>query len=211
MNITFNNIATRAQEIINSIFSSSVKEDNSINYFAEFAKHNQTLTFEENDLVARVTRVNKLGRKVNVFAIRFRSIESRNSYLDKQLKALNDKVQQKEIAKTIKKTAKNPYKVGDILNYQFGYSMTLNEYFQVVEVKNMTIVVRQISRRLLSGDAGYQGQEIAIKDAFVNDILLTKRVQVNVYRENISYRVKHENGYLGFADLVNGEYFNRMD
>lgn len=209
MRITFENIAIKAQEIINSGFTSTTEEI-SKDYSSEFAKHGLTLTFEENELVAWATRVNKLKRAVTVFAVRFRTIESRNNYLNKQLAAFENKIQQKEIEKTIKQTTKNPFNVGDVLNHSFGYSMTLNNYFQVIEVKGMNLVLREICSEILTGD-GYSGQERAIKDCFKNETLISKRVQVRVYGSDISFIIKYDNGNLKLANTEKGEYYNKMD
>ena len=57
------------------------------------------------------------------------------------------------------------YTVGTILHASTSYSMTFNDYWQIVHVKGQTITMRKLKNEPVTGD-GYSGQEIAVRDCF---------------------------------------------
>lgn len=66
-------------------------------------------------------------------------------------------------------------KIGDIFHSSWGYSMTINSYYQVVGKKGKTSVVL---REIKSEKEGYfDGKETPIKDSFKKDDTFTKRVK----------------------------------
>lgn len=97
----------------------------------------------------------------------------------------------------------NPYAVGAILHASGGYNMTFNHYWQVVKVKGQTVVLRPIASEVVKGDAGYSGYEQPIRDAFVGEEELTRRVTANGVKTD---GYKHAHVWSGSPN-----YFNRMD
>jgi hypothetical protein len=65
---------------------------------------------------------------------------------------------------------KNPYTVGDILHHSWGYDQTNCDFYQVVEVKAASVVLRKISGRTVPGSEGFMSESLMpVKDAFVTE------------------------------------------
>ena len=70
-----------------------------------------------------------------------RSIKSHVEY---ELKNINDRIERREAEKELKKNYKTSLKVGDIMHGSWGYDMTINEFYQITEIRNRTIILREI-------------------------------------------------------------------
>ncbi len=63
---------------------------------------------------------------------------------------------------------KNPYKVGDILHHSWGYDQTNCDFYQVVEVKKASVVLRKIGTETVPGSEGFMCESLMPKkDAFI--------------------------------------------
>lgn len=60
-------------------------------------------------------------------------------------------------------------KVGDILDYSWGYDQTNVDFFQVLAVKDKSVVIRQIQGHTIPGEgcAPMSGYSLPLKDRFV--------------------------------------------
>jgi len=96
-----------------------------------------------------------------------------------------------------------PYAVGAILHASGGYDMTWNEYFQIVAVKGRSVVLRPVASEVVEGYGGYSGQERPVRDAFVGDGELTRRVTANGVKVD---NYKHAHVWDGRPN-----YFNCLD
>ena len=56
----------------------------------------------------------------------------------------------------------NPFKVGDILDYAWGYDQTNREFYQVTEVRARSVTVRRIATRT-SGEVGFMTEYLTPK------------------------------------------------
>lgn len=63
---------------------------------------------------------------------------------------INKKIDNKELVKEIRKNYTPKIKVGDILHKSFGYSMILNEFYQVIAINKKKITVREIDMEMTS-------------------------------------------------------------
>lgn len=72
-------------------------------------------------------------------AVRF--IKIRGEY---EVNNINDRINRKEAEKDLKKNYKTSLKVGDIMHGSWGYDMTINEFYQITEIKNKTVTLREI-------------------------------------------------------------------
>lgn len=72
-------------------------------------------------------------------AVRF--IKIRGEY---EVNNINDRINRKEVEKDLKKNYKTSLKVGDIMHGSWGYDMTINEFYQITEIKNKTVTLREI-------------------------------------------------------------------
>lgn len=62
----------------------------------------------------------------------------------------------------------NPYKVGDILHHSWGYDQTNCDFYQVVEVKKASVVLRKIGATTVPGSEGFMSESLMPeKDAFI--------------------------------------------
>ena len=70
-----------------------------------------------------------------------RFIKTRVEY---ELNNINDRIDRKAAEKDLKKNYKTSLKVGDIMHGSWGYDMTINEFYQITEIKNRTVILREI-------------------------------------------------------------------
>lgn len=67
-----------------------------------------------------------------------------NRYVEYELKNINDRIERREAEKELKKNYKTSLKVGDIMHGSWGYDMTINEFYQITEIKNKTVILREL-------------------------------------------------------------------
>ena len=80
--------------------------------------------------------------------------------------------------------------VGDVFISEWGYSMTLVDFYQVVKVSKTgkSVTVREIDRKIVGRDGGPYGYRVTpVKDAFTNDGMV-KRVKAD-YRSRPMFAV----------------------
>ena len=79
-------------------------------------------------------------------------------------------VNQKELKKQAKVKFQNPYKVGDILHHSWGYDQTNCDFYQVVEVKKASVVLKPIAAETVPGLEGFMCESLMPrKDVFLTD------------------------------------------
>ena len=101
------------------------------------------------------------------------------------------------------KLCSNPIKVGDIFHVGFGYSMTLNHFYQVVRVKSpTTIEVQKIGAVSVKGD-GWSGEEAPQTILNNTSPILTKRLNNGSFKTDCGRAYLHEEGKT--------YYYNSMD
>lgn len=67
-----------------------------------------------------------------------------------------------------KKYYVNPYKVGDILHHSWGYDQTNCDYYQVVESKPASVVLKKIGAKTVPGSEGFMSETLMpVKDSFI--------------------------------------------
>lgn len=116
-----------------------------------------------------------------------KSIMRMNLFVDKFIAEQQAKAKGKQDKKTILEDARknfvNPFAVGQILYESGGYEQTNVYFYQIVKSEKKTIVLRQIHQERT--DTGFMsGTTIGIKDSFVSDKEITKRIQVRVWSDN---------------------------
>lgn len=91
-------------------------------------------------------------------------------------------------------------KIGDIFHSSWGYSMTINSYYQVVGKKGKTSVVL---KEIKSEKVGYSdGEETPIKDSFKADNAFTKKIKNYGYGHEVPAIKINDSEY---AKLWNGK------
>jgi hypothetical protein len=100
--------------------------------------------------------------------------------------------QAKQEAVSAKKAFVHSVKVGDVFGTSWGYEQTNREFFQVVEVKGKSVVIRELAQEGgRADDPGFgpmAGTTRYIKDKFLNDELITKLVLQGNEIKFASYR-----------------------
>jgi len=74
-----------------------------------------------------------------------------------------------------RKSFKHDFKVGDIFVASWGYDQTNVNYFQAVEIKGKSVVVREIASKSVNDH-----QVTAVKDSFVGDPLVRRAGQSGI-------------------------------
>ncbi len=60
----------------------------------------------------------------------------------------------------IKARFKNPYQQGDILHHSWGYDQTNCDFYQVVEVKKASVVLRMLNTSPVPGSEGFMSDSL---------------------------------------------------
>ena len=86
-----------------------------------------------------------------------------------------------EVPLAMEKQTETGVKVGDIFVSSWGYDQTNVDCYQVVEVKGKsTVVLREVSYKYVEGTQGSMSSGVQpVKDAFISDELITKRIKDN--------------------------------
>lgn len=148
------------QEFTNSIRSIMLGE-------AKTTSHPMNVSMDEisntlNDLLSKMDKNDPIYSKMAALA---GSIDLTASSTVKPNKVKTKHAQEPKQMKPVVNNG-NPLEVGDILNDCFSYNMTFNNYYQVVGVKSKTLTVRPIEKKWVSGDIGWTGYVVPVKDAF---------------------------------------------
>lgn len=100
--------------------------------------------------------------------------------------------------------AKKTFKVGDIFHRQWGYNMTINDFYQIVEIKGCRVIVDVLKNEILSG-GGWSGHETYGEPS-------GERVKGSIVGENV---IKIVGGYKAYKledlELKKEFYYNTVD
>lgn len=130
----------------------------------------------EYDNGSGVSRVHALGysykRNKPDWNYNFKTREQMDHYAAAWVQNLRDVKAMKEGFKAKRKAARslpNPFKVGDILHYSWGYDQTNCEFYQVIEVRERSVVIREIGHKPVEGSQGFMSQSVKPdKDRFLS-------------------------------------------
>jgi hypothetical protein len=93
----------------------------------------------------------KLAYKAKVAGFYFFSVAERDEYLKKFMARIQYRLDQQAERKAARASFVNPAKVGDILDSSWGYEQTNIDFYEVIEVKGKSIVIREISQEKVGG------------------------------------------------------------
>lgn len=103
----------------------------------------------------------------------FRTEESFLHQCTKTYKGLessfNDKQERKIEAKKQKEESRKNIKIGTIFRTVFGYSMTINEFFQVTAIKGNKVTVRQIAKETVEETGWLQSNVRCVPNCFIGE------------------------------------------
>ena len=132
-------------------------------------------------MAKRMSNRARFGYKI-AFNYRFKSAEQRDQYVAKfrsqiELREI-EKNNEKEVRAEARRNMINPFKVGDIFYDSWGYDQTNIDFFQVVEVKAKSVVIRAITERMVR-EAGYLCEYVvAVPDNFIGESV-DRRVMID--------------------------------
>lgn len=146
----------------------------------------------ENYIIARCMNLNSKSIKP-VFAYRFNNEKNLLDYALDFFKRVQERIDSKKRNQEIKKQAienfENPYKIDDILYASWGYEQTNIDFYQVVEVKNKSIVIRKIGGELTGVSHGPDSGYIRpLLNEFIGGPEV-KKIVTRVYCGNVSHYV----------------------
>jgi hypothetical protein len=130
-------------------------------------------TFERNDRFIAMTFKGKSLKSAD--HIGYKTEQSRTDaikqYIERHTRFLDEKKAYKATQKIKNAEEAQNVQVGDILVASWGYSMSLNDAYQVIAKKGAKVTVKEIATEYVSGDWGDWGggRVRAVKDAFVKD------------------------------------------
>jgi hypothetical protein len=143
-----------------------------------------------------------------LFNYRFRSIERMvefcNEWIERVEKNVNSENERKAKKKEAQKVMNHNFKVGMFIYNSWGYDQTNIDFYQVVECKEKSVILREIAKSIVAGSEGFMSAKVKpIKDYFVGEPIL-KRINISVsYNGNISYYIKAKHGC--FSEYANAE------
>jgi hypothetical protein len=145
-----------------------------------------------------------------LFNYRFRNVEQMEAWLGKELiRRLAIQAYHEERKAEKKKALEvNPFQVGDIVYDSWGYDQTNIYFYQVIEVKNKSVVIQHIKGKMIPSD-GYcsmSGLTAPVPNSFYGDPIL-KKVNAWVSETSTRYYLKSDRGSMSVYDRGdNGVY-----
>ena len=175
------------------------------------AKLNETLTdqfgievYYSTDILSAIFYAG--NSKKNWWYIKFTSldkmIERIYKSVDNQIRIETEKIEQKERIKKASKTfkASDYFGTGEIVVNTWGWEQTNVDFYQVIEVLNKKIKVREICSEIVKAIGGISADVTACKDSFLNDkiLLLSLKPDVNKTGDVTSCRICNPESYYYF-------------
>lgn len=134
-----------------------------------------------------------------LFNYRFRNVEQMEAWLGKELIRRMAIQAYHEERKAEKKKAleNNPFQVGQIVYDSWGYEQTNIDFYQVIEVKNKSVVIQPIQGKMVpsQGYSSMAGLTAPVKDSFCGEPI-RKNVNAWVSGGNPSYYLRSEHGII---------------
>ena len=148
------------------------------------------------------------GKEKYIESYIFMSEESRNEWATKIVTRVNSffaaENEKKEKTEKARKEMSNPYKVGQVFYESWGYDQTNIDFYQVVSLKNKSVVLKKIAQKVREGSEGFMCEYVMPhEDKFIGEeFLRTINISVN-YKGEIEYRIK--NGRHLLYEYTSGE------
>jgi hypothetical protein len=122
------------------------------------------------------------------------NLEQAEAYVASIKAKINQKVKEKQDRLAEKAKARqefvNPYKVGDILYGSWGYDQTNIDFFQVVEVGNRSLKIREIGSRSVRTTSWCSEYVEPVKDRFVKDEIHRVNLVIHSWGGKASHSIK---------------------
>lgn len=116
---------------------------------------------------------------------RFRDEQRMRKQIDETVDRLRKRKKMYDDRKQERMNYKHDFVVGDILYSSWGYEQNNIDFYQVIEVKNKAVVIREIANKIV-GDSGTSNLLMPIKDDFIGKQPMLKIVNNGSVKINSS-------------------------
>lgn len=157
-------------------------------------------------------KVSKARFPKALFNYRFRSAERMAEFCKEWIERveinMNSLKQIKEQKKIAQQNMKHNYKVGQVIYNSWGYDQTNINFYQVIEVKEKSIVLQEVSKSIVAGSEGFMSARVKpVENVFIGEPILKKVVVSVSYNGNVSYYIKAKHGcFCEYAANKEGVY-----
>jgi hypothetical protein len=104
------------------------------------------------------------GRYTLQEGYRFENEERREKWVSEYVanvkRRLSEKNQELEAKKEIRANMQHDFKVGDIYYDSWGYEQTNINYYEIVEIKAKSVIIREIARQIVKGSGGHDSARV---------------------------------------------------
>lgn len=159
--------------------------------------------------VARLRKLITVGKNKGLYkqleGFYFMTEERRQEWIKKQIELIkqrrNEKNQRQEITKSIRENMQHGFEVGQIYYDSWGYDQTNIDFYQIVEVKPKSVVIRSIGSEYVKGTQGMDCSNVRpVKDNFIGEPQL-KPIVFYIDRDNKPvYHIKSRHGWISLYD-----------
>lgn len=120
--------------------------------------------------------------------------------IDRHIQRENEKKEKKEIEKKAFENfkASDYYAIGDIVVNTWGYEQTNVEFYQVIEVLNKKIRVREICQNTVKCVGAMSSEVMPDRDNFYNDKILLLSLRVEFYNDKMNCRICNPESFYYF-------------
>lgn len=130
--------------------------------------------------------------------LKFRSLSALNEKVSKLIKSYQDlqdsKAKYKAEKAALSKKAASFVNVGDIFYYSWGYDCTITSFWQVIAKSGMTVKLQQIDYEVDHIESGRNEYLLPLKDQFINDEIITKRIKS--FSQNFNPTISMDHGFM---------------
>lgn len=159
-----------------------------------------------------VRKVSKARFKKPLFNYRFRTAERMAEFcmewIEKVERNINAEKARKEQKKIAQQNMNHNYKVGQFLYNSWGYDQTNINFYQIVGVKEKSIILQEVCKNIVAGSEGFMCANVQpVENAFIGEPILKKVIVQVGYNGNVSYYIKAEHGcFCEYAANQQGVY-----
>jgi len=144
-------------------------------------------------------KVSKARFPKPLFNYRFRNAERMAEFCKEWIERveinINTEKARKEQKKIAQQNMSHNYKVGQVLYNSWGYDQTNINFYQIVGVKEKSIILREIASSYVAGSEGFMSARVKpVENAFIGEPILKKVVVSVSYNGNVSYYIKAKHG-----------------
>lgn len=154
---------------------------------------------------ARLSRLLTVGVNKGTFKLLegyyFKTEERRAEWVTKKMADVKERTSEKSARVNAKKEARanmvNPFKVGDIYYDSWGYDQTNIDFYEITEVKEKSVIIREIACKYVEGTSGHDSCNVMpVPGKYVGDPQL-KPVVVSLNCEGKAvFHLKSRHGWI---------------